>query len=477
MLGHKLRDGRRRRARLRRRRPADRGVRRRAQPGLDQPRRQRRRRDGRRGHPAHLDPADGDAVVVEVGDTGPGMPPEVAARAFEAFFTTKDVGKGTGLGLDIARRIVVERHHGEIAIDSGPGDTVSGSGCRRASRGLTAPAATLHRPSSSEERSCCVCQTTGCGTAGLPTTPTPTTSTTSRHRARSRTRRCGTPGRPSGTRRPPTWSTGPTSAARFSRPTAGGTTWRSGPARPCRPTTATADVLHRAQHHTRTRAPRPADRRRRVGRPALLAPYDGCAGRRGGRPLVQDFDEDRTASETWRDPFVFRDPDGDGWHMLVTARLKGTARYDDGVLAHARSHDLVTWEVQPPVSGDPSGFGQIEVPQVRMVEGRPVLVFTCHPEEQSADRQAEHGQWCTWSVVGEPGGSLLGPWDVSRAVPFRAEPTLFAAPLVHRRRRLLGARRLPQLGARGHLLVRDHRPRRGHDPGRLPPGDLRGSTA
>ncbi len=46
---------------------------------------------------------------------------EVAARAFEAFFTTKDVGKGTGLGLDIARRIVVERHHGEIDIDSSPG--------------------------------------------------------------------------------------------------------------------------------------------------------------------------------------------------------------------------------------------------------------------------------------------------------------------------------------------------------------------
>ena len=62
-----------------------------------------------------------DAVVVEIGDTGPGMPPEVAARAFEAFFTTKDVGKGTGLGLDIARRIVVERHRGEIEIDSAPG--------------------------------------------------------------------------------------------------------------------------------------------------------------------------------------------------------------------------------------------------------------------------------------------------------------------------------------------------------------------
>jgi signal transduction histidine kinase len=63
-------------------------------------------------------------VVVEIGDTGSGMTSEVAARAFEAFFTTKDVGKGLGLGLDIARRIVVERHGGTIMIDSRPGETV-----------------------------------------------------------------------------------------------------------------------------------------------------------------------------------------------------------------------------------------------------------------------------------------------------------------------------------------------------------------
>jgi signal transduction histidine kinase len=61
---------------------------------------------------------EGEWLVVEIADTGPGMPPEVAARAFEPFFTTKDVGKGTGLGLDIARRIVVERHGGLIDIDS-----------------------------------------------------------------------------------------------------------------------------------------------------------------------------------------------------------------------------------------------------------------------------------------------------------------------------------------------------------------------
>ena len=67
---------------------------------------------------------EGADIVVAVADTGAGMPPEVQARAFEPFYTTKDVGKGTGLGLDIARRIVVDRHHGSISIDSEPGATV-----------------------------------------------------------------------------------------------------------------------------------------------------------------------------------------------------------------------------------------------------------------------------------------------------------------------------------------------------------------
>ncbi|WP_114907845.1 ATP-binding protein [Ornithinimicrobium murale] len=66
---------------------------------------------------------DGGAVV-EIADTGPGMPEEVVGRAFEAFYTTKPVGQGTGLGLDIARRIVVERHGGTIEIASEPGATV-----------------------------------------------------------------------------------------------------------------------------------------------------------------------------------------------------------------------------------------------------------------------------------------------------------------------------------------------------------------
>ena len=62
-------------------------------------------------------------VMVEIGDTGPGIPPDLQARIFQPFFTTKDVGEGTGLGLDISYRIVVRRHRGDIRVESKPGDT------------------------------------------------------------------------------------------------------------------------------------------------------------------------------------------------------------------------------------------------------------------------------------------------------------------------------------------------------------------
>jgi len=66
---------------------------------------------------------DDHAVLVEIIDHGPGIPDVVASRIFDPFFTTKDVGKGTGLGLDIVRRIVVDRCHGEITFASAPGET------------------------------------------------------------------------------------------------------------------------------------------------------------------------------------------------------------------------------------------------------------------------------------------------------------------------------------------------------------------
>ncbi|HEX3648376.1 MAG TPA: ATP-binding protein [Pseudonocardiaceae bacterium] len=66
---------------------------------------------------------DDGRLEVTIGDTGPGVPEDIRGRIFEPFFTTKPVGSGTGLGLDISWRIVVNKHHGDLAVDSAPGDT------------------------------------------------------------------------------------------------------------------------------------------------------------------------------------------------------------------------------------------------------------------------------------------------------------------------------------------------------------------
>ena len=117
------------------------------------------------------------------------------------------------------------------------------------------------------------------------------------------------------------------------------------------------------------------------------------------------------ASESWRDPWVFADPSGDGWHMLVTARSNEGDPAGRGVIGHARSADLAEWSVGPPLSR-PAGFVDLEVPQVVEIDGQVVLVFSCAP-------------W-VWSVAAP---SVLGPFDVDRAIPF-AHPSLYAGRIV-----------------------------------------------
>lgn len=65
---------------------------------------------------------EGEGLAVEIADDGPGIPPELQTRVFEAFFTTKPPGQGTGLGLDLVR-LAIKRHGGDVRLESSPGNT------------------------------------------------------------------------------------------------------------------------------------------------------------------------------------------------------------------------------------------------------------------------------------------------------------------------------------------------------------------
>ena len=127
------------------------------------------------------------------------------------------------------------------------------------------------------------------------------------------------------------------------------------------------------------------------------------------------FETDRPLagkSETWRDPLAIADPGGDGWHLLVTARSAHAGRNDDGVIAHAYGPDLDHLELGPPLCEPGAGFGQLEVLQSKIIDGRAVLVFTCHPQEMTEQAKDRLGLYCTWSL---PSPGLLGPWDITQA--------------------------------------------------------------
>jgi beta-fructofuranosidase len=152
----------------------------------------------------------------------------------------------------------------------------------------------------------------------------------------------------------------------------------------------------------------------------------------GSDPLVQadprwyeTLDPRVCIHQSWRDPWVLPDPGGDGWHMLITARVAYGEPMSRGVLGHARSADLLSWEVQPPLT-TPAGFGWLEVPQVTVVGGRPVLVFCCLAAELSAERRLQTPVGGMWSA---PAQSLLGPYALEAASPF-PDPTLYAARVV-----------------------------------------------
>jgi beta-fructofuranosidase len=116
--------------------------------------------------------------------------------------------------------------------------------------------------------------------------------------------------------------------------------------------------------------------------------------------------------ENWRDPWVYPDPDGDGWHMLVTARARTGPDDDRGVVGAGWSPDLRRWEPRPPRSAPGAGFGQLEVMQREVVDGRAVLLFSCLHPELSAARAATVPTGGIWAVTAAPGEE---PFDVARA--------------------------------------------------------------
>lgn len=133
--------------------------------------------------------------------------------------------------------------------------------------------------------------------------------------------------------------------------------------------------------------------------------------------------------EAFRDPWVFPDPDGDGWHMLITARARTGPADDRGVVGHAWSPDLRTWELRPPLSEPGKGFGQLEVMQVEVVDGSPVLLFSCLATDMSAAGVATGATGGVWAT---PAASLLGPYDVADAHQ-ATDDSLYSGRLVRRR--------------------------------------------
>lgn len=149
--------------------------------------------------------------------------------------------------------------------------------------------------------------------------------------------------------------------------------------------------------------------------------------RHSANPLIEAdsawyerLDLDSWHEEAWRDPWVFADPGGDGWHMYITARSSKGPAPERGVIGHARSSDLVHWTVQPPLSA-PAGFGHLEVPQVAVVDGKPLLLFCSNSIAAPHDSDAR-----VWTAAGP---TVLGPWDVASARPFDY-PSLYAPRLV-----------------------------------------------
>jgi beta-fructofuranosidase len=102
------------------------------------------------------------------------------------------------------------------------------------------------------------------------------------------------------------------------------------------------------------------------------------------------LDPDLWHDQAWRDPWVFRHPEAGDFHALITARVNHGPPDGRGAIGHARSDDLIHWEVLPPLA-EPSDFGHMEVPQLTEINGRYYLLFCAVADVHSNHRRQRTG--------------------------------------------------------------------------------------
>jgi beta-fructofuranosidase len=117
--------------------------------------------------------------------------------------------------------------------------------------------------------------------------------------------------------------------------------------------------------------------------------------------------------QAWRDPWIFHHPRSDDFHALITARVNHGPPDGRGVIAHARSEDLLHWEVRPPLT-EPGDYGQMEVPQLIHAQGRYYLIFCTADWTHSARWRDRVGRPALTGVYYLVAENPLGPFHRPR---------------------------------------------------------------
>ena len=115
--------------------------------------------------------------------------------------------------------------------------------------------------------------------------------------------------------------------------------------------------------------------------------------------------------------------------MLITARATSGPTDDRGLVGHAWSPNLRDWQLQPPLSDPGQGFGQLEVTQVEIIDGQPVLLFSCLTADNFSRRQTTNFSTGVWAATG---ATVLGPYDIANAQPL-TDDSLYSGRIIQLR--------------------------------------------